>query len=148
MKITKILFPTDFSEGSLVALPYAVDMARTHNAKLYMMHILYDIVSASGLYIPHTSVDLMYREMESSATRELEAFGMDMRKDIKDVEYKVVRGLPYEEILKFAKDTDIDMIVVGTHGKTGIDRVIMGSTAQRLVRHSIFPVLTVKAQKK
>jgi universal stress protein A len=61
--------------------------------------------------------------------------------------YYVIRGLPYEEILKFVKENNIDLIVIGTHGRTGIDRVIFGSTAQRVVRHSPCPVLTVKAKK-
>lgn len=148
MDIKSILFPTDFSEGSLYALPYAVDMAQTHNAKLYLLHILYDIASASGLYIPHTSVDLMYKEMEAAAVKELQQFGWEKRENLKNVDYVVIRGLPYEEILKFAKDKAVDLIVIGTHGKTGIDRVIFGSTAQRVVRHSTCPVLTVKARKK
>jgi universal stress protein A len=147
MQVKRILFPTDFSEGALQALPYAVDMARTHGAKLYIMHVLYDIASASGLHIPHTSVDMMYKEMEASAIRELEQFGWDKREDLKDVEYKVIRGVPYEEILKFIKEKNIDLLVIGTHGRTGIDRVIFGSTAQRVVRHSPCPVLTIKARR-
>jgi universal stress protein A len=122
-------------------------MAKTHNAKLHLLHVLYDIASASGLYIPHTSVDLMYKEMHAAAEKELQQFGWDKREDIKDMGYYVIRGLPYEEILKFVKENNIDLIVIGTHGRTGIDRVIFGSTAQRVVRHSPCPVLTVKAKK-
>ncbi|MGO9611880.1 MAG: universal stress protein [Dissulfurispiraceae bacterium] len=147
MKIKSILLPTDFSDGSLYALSYAVDMAKANDAKLYLLHVLYDIASASGLYIPHTSVDVMYREMEETAKKELERFGWQQREGLKNVEYSVIRGLPYEEILKCAKEKNIDLIVIGTHGKTGIDRVIFGSTAQRVVRHSTCPVLTVKATK-
>jgi len=147
MKIKSILLPTDFSDGSLYALSYAVEMAKANDSKLYLLHVLYDIASASGLYIPHTSVDVMYREMEESAKKELERFGWQQREGLKNVEYSVIRGLPYEEILKFAKEKNIDLIVIGTHGKTGIDRVIFGSTAQRVVRHSTCPVLTVKATK-
>ncbi len=147
MEIKSILFPTDFSEGSLYALPYAVDMAKTHSAKLYMIHILYDIASASGLSVPHTSLDQMYKELEASAKKELQNFGWQKREELKDVEFTVVRGLPYDEILKFAKEKSVDLIVIGTHGKTGIDRVIFGSTAQRVVRHAQCPVLTVKIRK-
>jgi len=147
MDIKSILFPTDFSEGSLYALPYAVDMATSHGAKLYMLHILYDIASASGLSVPHTSLDQMYKELEVSAKKELQNFGWQKREGLKDVEFAVIRGLPYEEILKFAKEKGVDLIVIGTHGKTGIDRVIFGSTAQRVVRHAQCPVLTVKIRK-
>lgn len=144
MKIKNILLPADFSEGSLYALPYAVDLARTYGAKLHMLHVLYDIATASGLYIPHASVDVMYKEMEANALKELERFGFSQREDFKDVEYTVIRGVPYEEILKFAKTKAADLIVMGSHGRKGLDRVLFGSTAERVVRNAECPVLTVR----
>ncbi|BCB95506.1 universal stress protein [Dissulfurispira thermophila] len=147
MEIKKILFPTDFSEGALNALPYAVDLAKSYGAKLYMLHVIYDIATASGLYVPHISVDEMYKELDASARKELEKFGVDKRMDIKDVEYTVIRGIPYEEILKFASEKNIDLIVIGTHGRKGLDRVLFGSTAERVVRNASCPVLTVREPK-
>lgn len=148
MEIKKILFPTDFSEGALNALPYAVDLAKSYGAKLHMLHVVYDIATASGLYVPHISVDEMYKELDASARKELEKFGADKRMDLKDVEYTVIRGIPYEEILKFAEEKNIDLIVIGTHGRKGIDRVLFGSTAERVVRNASCPVLTVRGLKK
>lgn len=144
MKIKRILFPTDFSEGAKNALPYALDMARSYGAKLYFLHVLYDIATASGLHVPHTSIDVMYSDLKATAQKELERFGLKEREDLKDVEYAVVRGVPYEEILTFAKNNDIDLIVIGTHGRKGIDRVLFGSTAERVVRNALCPVLTVR----
>lgn len=148
MEIKRILFPTDFSEGALNALPYAVDIAKSYGAKLYMLHVIYDIATASGLHVPHISVDEMYKELDASARKELEKFGADVIRGIKDVEYVVIRGIPYEEILKFAKENKIDLIVIGTHGRKGLDRVLFGSTAERVVRNSSCPVLTVREPKK
>ncbi len=144
MKIKRILFPTDFSEGAKNALPYAVDMAKTYDAKLYLIHVLYDIATASGLHIPHTSADQMYADLQATAKKELDRFGLREREGLKDVEHIVSRGVPYEEILKFAKDNDIDLIVIGTHGRKGLDRVLFGSTAERVVRNSSCPVMTVR----
>lgn len=144
MEIKKILFPTDFSEGAKNALPYAVDMARTYGAKLYLMHVIYDIATASGLHVPHTSIDQMYAEIQANAQKELERFGLKEREGLSDVEYSVKRGVPYEEILKFAKDNNINLIVIGTHGRKGIDRVLFGSTAERVVRNSSCPVMSVR----
>ncbi len=144
MQIKKILFPTDFSEGAKNALPYAIDMAKTFGAKLYLMHVIYDIATASGLHVPHTSVDQMYSEIKTSAQKELERFGLKEREGLTDVEYSIKRGVPYEEILKFAKENNINLIVIGTHGRKGIDRVLFGSTAERVVRNSSCPVLTVR----
>jgi nucleotide-binding universal stress UspA family protein len=148
MEIKRILFPTDFSEGALNALPYAVDMAKNYGAKLYLLHVIYDIATASGLYVPHISVDEMYKELESGARKELEKFGLEARKDLKDVEYTVIRGVPYEEILKFVQEKKIDLIVIGTHGRKGLDRVLFGSTAERVVRNASCPVLTVRESRK
>jgi len=144
MECKKVLFPTDFSEGALKALPYAVDLARHFSARLYLVHVVYDIATASGLYVPHVSINEMYKEIESGALKELEKFGYALRKDIKDVEYHVLRGVPYEEIIKFAADNAVDLIVIGTHGRRGIDRVLFGSTAERVVRYAKCPVLTVR----
>ncbi len=148
MEIKRILFPTDFSEGALNALPYAIDLAKSYGAKLHLLHVVYDIATASGLHVPHVSVDEMYKELDASAQKELEKFGATAKKDIKDVEYTVIRGIPYEEILKFAKEKNIDLIIIGTHGRKGFDRVLFGSTAERVVRNASCPVLTVREPKK
>jgi len=146
MKIKKILFPTDFSEGALAALPNAVDLAKSYGAKLYLLHVIYDMGMATGLHVPHVSLDALYDEMEKGAVKELENFGGELRRGLPDVECKVIRGVPYEEILKFAADNGVDIIVIGTHGRHGIDRVIFGSTAEKVVRNSACPVLTVRSK--
>lgn len=144
MEFKKILFPTDFSEGALKALPYAVQLVRQFSGKLYLVHVVYDIANASGLHVPHVSIDQMYKELQDGAMSELEKFGYSMRKDIKDVEYHVLRGVPYEEIVAFAEKNAVNIIVIGSHGRRGIDRVLFGSTAERVVRYSKVPVLTIK----
>ena len=144
MNIKKILFPTDFSQSSISALNYAVDLAKNYGAKLYMMHVIYDIATSSGTYVPHISMTGMYEELEAGARKEMDRFGVDERKDLKDIEYTVIRGIPYEEILKFAGNEKVDMIVIGTHGRKGLDRMLFGSTAERVVRNAACPVLTVR----
>lgn len=146
MLIKNILFPTDFSEGALHALPYALDMAKDYSAKLYMLHVIYDVSTASGLYVPHISFDEMYSDLEKSAQKELEKFGYEKLKELKnvEVEYKVMRGIPYEVILKFAEETNIDLIVIGTHGRKGLDHFLFGSTAEKIIRYARCPVLTVR----
>jgi nucleotide-binding universal stress UspA family protein len=144
MQIKNILFPTDFSQGALNALPYAADMAKGYGARLHMLHVIYDIAAASGWYVPHASFDAMYKELEESAKKELEKFGAEERRDIRNIEYAVVRGVPYEEVLKYSQDKHIDLIVIGTHGRKGLDRVLFGSTAERIVRNASCPVLTVR----
>ena len=147
MEIKKILFPTDFTEGALAALPHAVDLAKSYKAKLFLLHVIYDMSMSTGLNIPHVSFDALYDEMEKGARKELENFGGELRDGLNDVECSVVRGVHYEEILKFAEEKGVDLIVMGTQGRSGLDRVIFGSTAEKVVRNSDRPVLTVKNQK-
>ncbi|MGO9379605.1 MAG: universal stress protein, partial [Dissulfurispiraceae bacterium] len=146
MEIRKILFPTDFTEGALAALPYAVDLAKSYKARLYLLHVIYDIGASTGLNVPIVSFDALYDEMEKGAQEELENFGCGTREGYGDCECSVARGVPYEVILKFAADKGIDLIVMGTHGRRGIDRMIFGSTAEKVVRYADCPVLTVKSQ--
>jgi len=144
MEIKKILFPTDFSEGSSLALDYAVDMAKRYGAKLYFVHVLYDIAKAAGWYVPHSSMDEMYKDIEKSAEKELGRFGLEESRSFKGVERIVLKGVPHTEIVKFAKDNKIDLIVMGTYGRKGMGRILFGSTAAQVVRFAPCPVLAVR----
>lgn len=144
MDIKRILFPTDFSEGSAHALPYAVDMAKHYGARLYIIHVIYDIAKTTGWYVPHVSMDEVYRDMEQAAKKELDKCWIEEMKGFKDIERSVVTGVPYEEIIKFVNENKIDLIVMGTHGRKGIDRILFGSTATQVVRNAPCPVLTVR----
>ena len=144
MEIGKILFPTDFSEGSSQALEYAFDMAKRYGAKLYLVHVIYDIVKAAGWYVPHASMDEMYKDIEKSAEKELGRFGLEELRNFKGVERTVLKGVPHTEIVKFAKDNKIDLIIMGTHGRKGVGRILFGSTASQVVRYAPCPVLAVR----
>ena len=147
MEIKKILFATDFSEGSRNALPYAVDVAMRHGAKIYAVHVIFDVTKSAGWYVPHASAEEVYADLEKSARKELEkTFSEDMRK-FKDYENVLLRGTPYEEITKFAEANMIDLIVIATHGRTGLDRLLFGSTAEQVVRYAPCPVLSVRLPK-
>jgi len=147
MEIKRILFATDFSEGSSHALPYAVDLAKRYGAKLYFVHVVYDVAKTAGWHVPHVSLDEIYRDMEKSARAELEKSFIDEMRGLGDIEHAVLKGTPYEEITKFVVDNKIDLVVLGTHGRRGIDRVLFGSTAEQIVRNAPCPVLSVRLPK-
>ncbi len=144
MEIKSILFPTDFSEGSAQALQYAVDLTKRYGAKLYVVHVIYDIAKATGWYVPHVSMDQMYKDIQEGAKKELERFGVEELSGVKNIERSVLTGVPHEEIINLAKKNKIDMIIMGTHGRKGIDRILFGSTAAQIVRFAPCPVLTVR----
>lgn len=145
MEIKSILFPTDFSEGSANAVPYVVDLTKHYGARLFVVHVIYDIAKATGWYIPHVNIDELYKDMERNAKKECERWCAEELRGYKEVEYHILKGVPQEEILKFADEKRIDLIVMGTHSRKGLDRIIFGSTAERVVRSSRCPVLTVGA---
>jgi len=144
MEIKKILFATDFSDGSGVALPYAVDLAKHYGARLYLCHVIFDMAKATGWYVPHASFDDIYADLEKSAKTALDKTFTEEMRGFKDLEQVILKGTPYEEIAKFAEANKIDLIVIATHGRTGIDRLLFGSTAEQVVRYAPCPVLSVR----
>lgn len=144
MEIKKILYPTDFSEGSGAAVPYVADLVRKYGSKLYIIHVVYDVVKAAGWYVPHISTDELFKEMDKSAMKELQRCCVEELRGYGDIERAVLKGEPYEEIAKFAKEKGVDLIVMGTHGRKGLDKVLFGSTAEKVVRTAPCPVLTVR----
>lgn len=147
MEIKSILFPTDFSEGSSQALQYAADIGRRYGARLYLLYVVHEIVEAGGWYLPHPSMNNIYKDLVKDAQKELDGYGLEELKGLKDIERRVLRGSPHDEIVKFANDNKIDLIIIGTHGRKGIDRILFGSTAAYVVRLAPCPVLTVRLPK-
>ena len=147
MEIKTILYPTDFSEGSSFALQYAVDLAKRYGAKLYLLNVIYDMAKGAGWYVPHASMDEMYKDMAKGAQKELEKFGYEEVRGLKNLERIAVTGVPHDEIIKFVKKNKIDLIVMGSHGRKGMDRILFGSTAANVVRFAPCPVLTVRIPK-
>ena len=144
MKIRTILFPTDFSQGARAAMDPAISLARDYEAKLILLYVIQDI-SIAEWYIPSSlSVTDLIEDMQKSAWNEMEKWGAEAAVKIKDVEKMVVRGVPFVEIIKIAKEKNADLLVIGTHGRTGIDHMLFGSTAEKVVRKASCPVLTVK----
>jgi nucleotide-binding universal stress UspA family protein len=89
-------------------------------------------------------MDEIYNDIEKSAKAELEKCFIDEMRGFKEIERTVLKGIPYEEITRFAGENKVDMIVLGTHGRKGIDRMLFGSTAEQVVRNAPCPVLSVR----
>jgi nucleotide-binding universal stress UspA family protein len=143
MKITSILHPTDFTEGSKAALQYAKDLAKQHDATITLMYVIDKSVSTHGWYVPHISLDELYKDMEASAKKELERCCYEELRDVKGVEKVVLTGVPDDEIVKYAKSKDVDLIVMGTYSKSGMD-FMFGSTTEKVLRKAHCTVMCVK----
>jgi nucleotide-binding universal stress UspA family protein len=144
MQIKTVLFPTDFSQGARAAMDYAVSLAQDYKAKLILLYVIQDI-SIAEWYIPSSisAADLV-EDMQKSAEQEMDKWGSEVGANVAMVERIVTRGVPFVEIIRIAKEQNADLIVIGTHGRTGIDHMLFGSTAEKVVRKSPCPVLTVR----
>ena len=144
MQIRTILFPTDFSQGARAAMDHAISLAQDYKAKLVLLYVIQDI-SVAEWYIPSSisAADLV-ADMQKSAEQEMEKWAAEAGAKVASVERMVVRGVPFLEIIRTAKEKGADLLVIGTHGRTGIDHMLFGSTAEKVVRKAHCPVLTVR----
>lgn len=141
-----ILFATDFSESSDYSFSYALSLAKKFNARLLIIHVINEPVDLRGFYVPHISFDKLEEEIEEGAQKMMEKFCRTHIRDYDNYETFIVPGIPFDEIIKKATETSADLIVMGTHGRTGLDHVLFGSTAEKVVRKSPVPVMTIRIQ--
>lgn len=139
-----ILFATDFSEISEYAFEYAYTLAQKFDSRLIVMHVINEPVDLRGFYVPHISFDSLEKEITSAAETMMSAFCAEKLRDFPNYETVVISGIPYEEILRKVDDDDVSLVVLGTHGRAGIDHLLFGSTAERVVRRARCPVMTVR----
>jgi universal stress protein A len=144
--LKKILVPTDFGEAADAALTYARALARSFDAAVDVLHVSEDVSArmfAGEIYVgvPPT----LQKEVEDAARRELEARLIDNDpKPLAQRPVVVTSNAPAMTIVQYAKDMDIDLIVMGTHGRGPVAHMLMGSVAERVVRLAGCPVLVVR----
>ncbi len=146
MIIRSILLPTDFSDCAECALPFAASLARQMGARLVCLHVVEPLLPTVGFAPVAEALPLtdLSEQFTASATRELPKIGARSECAGLDVEEMVTHGDAAGEIVRVAKKHDLDLIVISSHGRTGIGRMLFGSTAESVVRHAHCPVLVVK----
>jgi universal stress protein A len=140
-----ILVPTDFSEASEAALSYGKTMAGAFGASLHLVHVMEDLLAhawAAEVYV--ASMPQLREEIEKESRQRLGAMFTDEERRQYHVETALLAGNPFIEIVRYAKAQDIDLIVMGTHGRGPIAHMLLGSVAEKVVRKSPCPVLTVR----
>ena len=143
MEIKTILCPIDFSEISANALEYAVFLASYHHAELLILHVVEQLHEFEHYQILVLTPQELAEEMEKQAHEKLTKLTEQIKKTIK-VETVVRQGKPFVEIIKEAKEKDMDLIVMASHGRTGVSHMLMGSVAEKVVRKANCPVLIVR----
>lgn len=139
----RILIPTDGSDLAKPAVEMAIGLAETHGATLHVLFIVDQPPSVSGMGEGFTGLDNLLDELEDEGHQATNAVAEQARARGIETTAGVRRGNPHDDILAYADEHDVDVIVMGTHGRTGVKRALLGSVTEDVVRHSEIPVLTV-----
>lgn len=143
----RIVFCTDFSDNSVPARECALDFAGAFNAELLVLYVLDSSKAGSAAYkfeVPAETLEGLKKQLLEDANKGLEKEKRELAPKIDRISIHLREGVPSTEIVKFSRELSIDLIVLGTHGWTGLKHLIMGSTAENVVRMANCPVLTVK----
>lgn len=144
--LKKILVATDFGEAAEAALRYGRALARNFNATLYVMHVADDV--SARLFAGEAYVGILpdvQRDVDASARKQLaELLVDDDPQPLPTKSVMVTSNAPALAIVQYAKDNGIDLIVLGTHGRTGIEHLLLGSVAEKILRLAPCPVLTLR----
>ena len=143
MTAQRFLVPVDFSEDANQAVKYAIDLASKLGARMTLLHVIQLLPLGSGdmgVIVPYT----YFQDLEADITSRMQAYLERVTAAGLEGEIAVVRGVPFQEILETAKMQQVDLIVMGTQGRTGLQHVLMGSVAEKVVRLAPCPVLVVR----
>ena len=144
LKIERILCPVDFSEFSAKAIEYAVSLARHYEAKLTVEHVIQPLTVSYPYYGFPETLEGVYEDLGTDARKHLQELVKGYSPDGIEPELIVNCGLVTDTILGFAEQRSVDLIVMGTHGRQGLDHLTMGSVTEKILRKSLCPVLTVR----
>jgi nucleotide-binding universal stress UspA family protein len=144
LPVHTILHPTDFSEGSAFAFRLACALARDYDARLIVLHVAVPPMPVYGERLMTAVLpDAAQERLRESQLRQ--QLAQLHPKDVRvQVEHRLIEGYPVAEILTVAKEERANVILMGTHGRTGLGRLLMGSVAEEVVRQAPCPVVTVK----
>lgn len=145
IRIKNVLVATDFSEPSTVALDYGRELARTYEAKLHVLHVVEDLRWRYATDMAPTALVGIQEDLETSARARLDDLMTDEdRNQLRGRAVAITAVAPSEAVVTYAKAEAVDVIVMGTHGRSGVAHLFMGSVAERVVRLAPCPVLTVR----
>jgi nucleotide-binding universal stress UspA family protein len=139
-----LLLATDFSEGAVAAGAMARMLSELSGARLHVLHVVTEITDRSRRHLPVELVRNFVRQVEALAEENMKTFVATHLSGV-PVDTEILVGEGWQDIVRRAAETGADLIVIATHGKSGLERLLVGSTTERVMRHSHVPVLTVRA---
>jgi len=143
VEIRRILVPVDFSEVAPILAKWAKGFAKQLNAKIILTYVLEDLSPYEGIFVDLKTLTELENTLYEGAKKSMEDFLKEHFSDFPDVEPVLEKGDVVETILRVAQEKGADLIVIGTHGRKGLDRILFGSVAEGVVKNSPIPVVTL-----
>ena len=142
----RILYATDFSPASLPAFRRALQLARESRARLFVAHVYSPVIPLAGGHATAQTFARLVEDIQHDAERRLDRLVAHAKKRGVRARPLLLEGLPHDSILRAAKATRADLVILGTHGRTGLKRMFLGSIAAKIISLAPCPVLTVRAK--
>ena len=142
-QVQKILFPIDFAANFETLVPWVETFAAKFDATVYVLFVAQDLSHFATFYVPHGNIEEFQQQAIESARKRMAAAVEEFFKKFPKLETRVELGSPAEKILALVKQEKVDMIIMGAHGRAGLERVIFGSVANKVVKSASCPVLTI-----
>jgi nucleotide-binding universal stress UspA family protein len=143
VEIRTILVPVDFSEVAPILAKWAKGFAKQLNAKIILTYVLEDLSTYEGIFVDLKTLTELENTLYEGAKKSMEDFLKEHFSDFPNVEPVLEKGDVVETILRVAQEKGADLIVIGTHGRKGLDRILFGSVAEGVVKNSPIPVVTL-----
>ena len=141
--IENILFPVDLTESAEKLVPHVAIMVEKFDAQLHILFVVRIFQYFTNSYVPNPSIDLFETELVEGGRKKMDEFVKTHFSHIDSVKSEVILGDPSDAIISYVNNNNIDMTIMGTHGRKGIDRVIFGSVAERVIKFASVPVLVI-----
>ncbi len=142
--IKKVLVPIDFSDYSKSALKYAVNFAKSFNAEIILIYVVEPVIYPPDFSMGQIAMPSITTEWDDRAKDELAKLAKNEITGANTVKTVIKTGKPFVEIIETAKEENVDLIIIATHGHSGVEHILFGSTAEKVVRKAPCPVLTLR----
>ncbi|MCD6262244.1 MAG: universal stress protein [Deltaproteobacteria bacterium] len=139
----KILFPVDFSEVSPMIVPWVITMVDKFKSELHLIFVVRSLLPLTSFDVTETSIISFEGEILKAGEKSMDEFVKKHFKKYPACKAHVLTGDPAEEILNYVNNENIDLVIMGTHGRKGLDRVLFGSVAAHVIKESSAPVMSI-----
>lgn len=139
----RILFPVDFSEVQEGMIEYVLTTAEKFQSEIFILYVARDLTYFTELDVPHPSIYSFHQDIQKGAEKKMKEF-CDSNFMEKSYSSHILVGDPATEVVNFIEENGIDLVIMGTHGRQGLNRIVFGSMAEKIARHSPVPILIIK----